>query len=139
MKFQNIDNFKNLSETDVEDLQKHVAKLVYMDEYDIYAKGFDNLVYGLEVLKTQGKSYSRQQAQIINDANKLLKDKANIEQVKVQIPLLSRIVDDSYYANATILNLEEIKAELEKVIERSAELNNSLSGIELLATKRKEK
>ena len=116
LKFQNIDNFKNLSETDVEDLQKHVAKLVYMNEYDIYAKGFDNLVYGIEVLKTQGKSYSRQQAQIINDANKLLKEKANIEQVKVQIPFLTRIVDDSYYANATLLNLEELRIKVRELI-----------------------
>ena len=116
LKFQNIDNFKNLSEPDVKDLQKHVSKLVYMDEYDIFAKGFDNLVYGLEVLKSQGKSYSRQQSQIINDANKLLKEKANIEQVKAQIPLLTRIVDDSYYASASLLNLEEMRTIVRELI-----------------------
>ena len=134
LKFQNIDNFKNLSETDVEDLQKHVAKLVYMNEYDIYAKGFDNLVYGLEVLKTQGKSYSRQQAQIINDANKLLKDKANIEQVKVQIPLLSRIVDDSYYANATILNLEEMRIQIRELIKFLEETGKRVRYVDFIDT-----
>ena len=134
LKFQNIDNFKNLSETDVEDLQKHVAKLVYMDEYDIYAKGFDNLVYGLEVLKTQCKPYSRQQAQIINDANKLLKDKANIEQVKVQIPLLSRIVDDSYYANATILNLEEMRIQIRELIKFLEETGKRVRYVDFIDT-----
>ena len=134
LKFQNIDNFKNLSETDVEDLQKHVAKLVYMDEYDIYAKGFDNLVYGLEVLKTQGKPYSRQQTQIINDANKLLKDKANIEQVKVQIPLLSRIVDDSYYANATILNLEEMRIQIRELIKFLEETGKRVRYVDFIDT-----
>lgn len=134
LKFQNIDNFKNLSETDVEDLQKHVAKLVYMDEYDIYAKGFDNLIYGLEVLKTQGKSYSRQQAQIINDANKLLKDKANIEQVKIQIPLLSRIVDDSYYANATILNLEEMRIQIRELIKFLEETGKRVRYVDFIDT-----
>ena len=134
LKFQNIDNFNNLTETDVEDLQKHVAKLVYMDEYDIYAKGFDNLVYGLEVLKTQGKSYSRQQAQIINDANKLLKEKANIEQVKSRIPLLSRIVDDSYYANATILNLEEMRIQIRELIKFLEETGKRIRYVDFIDT-----
>ena len=44
-------------------LKKHVAQLVYMDEFDVYAKGFDNLVYGIEVLKCQKKNYSKQQEQ----------------------------------------------------------------------------
>ena len=134
LKFQNIDNFNNLTETDVEDLQKHVAKLVYMDEYDIYAKGFDNLVYGLEVLKTQGKSYSRQQAQIINDANKLLKEKANIEQVKSRIPLLSRIVDDSYYANATILNLKEMRIQIRELIKFLEETGKRIRYVNFIDT-----
>lgn len=134
LKFQNIDNFNNLTETDVEDLQKHVAKLVYMDEYDIYAKGFDNLVYGLEVLKTQGKSYSRQQAQIINDANKLLKEKANIEQVKSRIPLLSRIIDDSYYANATILNLEEMRIQIRELIKFLEETGKRIRYVDFIDT-----
>ncbi|MBO7135225.1 MAG: DEAD/DEAH box helicase, partial [Spirochaetaceae bacterium] len=126
LKFQNIDSFKNLSDPDVEDLEKHIAKLVYMDENDIYAKGFDNLVYGLEVLKTQGKSYSRQQSQIINDANKLLKEKANIEQVKAQIPLLTRIVDDSYFSNATIINLEEMRVQIRELIKFLEENNRKV-------------
>lgn len=126
LKFQNVDSFKNLSEPDVEDLENHIAKLVYMDENDLYAKGFDNLVYGLEVLKAQGKSYSRQQTQIIDDANKLLKDKANIEQVKAQIPLLTRIVDDSYYSNATILNLEEMRVQIRELIKFLEENNKKV-------------
>ncbi len=55
LKFQNIEAFNNLEESDVDNLSKHVAGLVYMDESDLYAKGFDNIVYGLEVLKMQKK------------------------------------------------------------------------------------
>ncbi len=116
MKYQNIDAFKNIEETDVENLCKYVSPLVYMDESDIYAKEFDNLVYGLEVLKMQKKSYLKQQTQIMDDANTLLKKKANIEQVKAQIPLLTRIVDNSYYPNATILNLEEMRVQIRTLI-----------------------
>ena len=85
-------------------------------------------------MKTQGKSYSRQQAQIINDANKLLKDKANIEQVKVQIPLLSRIVDDSYYANATILNLEEMRIQIRELIKFLEETGKRVRYVDFIDT-----
>ena len=111
MKFKNIEAFGNLEEADVENLRKHVAPLVYMDEFDLYAKGFDNLVYGLEVLKARNKSYSKQKAQIVNDANLLLKHKANIDQVKTQIPLLEKIVDDSYYASASVMDFEKMRAQ----------------------------
>lgn len=116
LKFQDINAFKNLEDSDVEALKKHVAALVYMDEFDIYAKGFDNLVYGIEVLKCQKKNYSKQQEQIVNDANILLKKKANIEQVKAQIPLLTRIVDESYYPSASILDLEDMRIKIRELI-----------------------
>ncbi len=116
MKYQNIDTFKNLEDSDVEDLCKYVSPLVFMNEFDVYAKGFDNLVYGIELLKTQKKSYSLQQAQIMEDANILLKKKANIEKVKEQIPLLTRLVDASYYSKATVLDLEDMRIKIRALI-----------------------
>lgn len=116
LKFQNKDSFKNLNDEDVENLSKHVAQLVYMDESDLYAKGFDNLVYGLEVLKCQQKSYSRQQSEIVNDANLLLQKKANIDQVKKQIPLLKTIIEENYFTNATILSLEDMRTQIRDLI-----------------------
>ncbi len=121
MKFKNIDAFDNLEESDVENLRKHVAPLVYMDEFDLYAKGFDNLVYGLEVLKARNKSYSKQKAQIASDANLLLKHKANIDQVKTQIPLLEKIVDDSYYESSSVLDFEKMRAQIRGLIKFLAE------------------
>lgn len=116
LKFQDINAFSNLEDSDVEALKKHVAPLVYMDEFDVYAKGFDNLVYGIEVLKCQKKNYSKQQGQIVNDANILLKKKANIEQVKAQILLLTRIVDDSFFPSASILDLEDMRIKIRELI-----------------------
>ena len=116
LKFQNIEAFKNLEESDVDNLSKHVAGLVYMDESDLYAKGFDNIVYGLEILKMQKKTYNRQQAEIVRDAQLLLNTKATIDQVKQQIPLLTRMIDDSYFPNATILNLEEMRNQIRDLI-----------------------
>ena len=116
LKFQNIEAFKNLEESDVDNLSKHVAGLVYMDESDLYAKGFDNIVYGLEILKMQKKTYNRQQAEIVRDAQLLLNTKATIDQVKQQIPLLTRMIDDAYFPNATILNLEEMRNQIRDLI-----------------------
>ena len=116
LKFQNIEAFNNLEESDVDNLSKHVAGLVYMDESDLYAKGFDNIVYGLEVLKMQKKTYSRQQAEIVRDAQLLLNTKATIDQVKQQIPLLTRMIDDAYFPNATILNLEEMRNQIRQYV-----------------------
>lgn len=116
LKFQNIESFNALEISDVENLKKHIAHLVYMDEADLYAKSFDNIVYGLEVLKMQNKPYNRHQAEIVKDAQLLLKTKSTIEQVKKQLPLLTRITDDSYFLNATILNLEEMRIQLRELI-----------------------
>ncbi|MDD7014713.1 MAG: DEAD/DEAH box helicase family protein [Spirochaetales bacterium] len=116
LKFRELTAFNNLEESDVQDLKEHIASLVYMDELDVYAKGFDNLVYGIEVLKCRKNNYSKQQSQIVNDANILLKKKANIEQVKAQIPLLTRITDDSYFSNASVLDLEDMRVKLRELI-----------------------
>ena len=95
LKFQNIEAFNNLEESDVDNLSKHVAGLVYMDESDLYAKGFDNIVYGLEVLKMQKKTFSRQQAEIVRDAQLLLNTKATIDPGQTHVKTLSEKITES--------------------------------------------
>ena len=65
---------------------------------------------------------------------------SSVEEIENRITVIDELSDSRKTA------LEELKAqckeaeeELERVVERNTELNNSLSGIELLATKRKEK
>ena len=65
---------------------------------------------------------------------------SSVEEIENRI----KVIDDSIETQQPIIDALEkerdgVKVELEKVIERSAELNNSLSGIELLAQKRLEK
>ena len=65
---------------------------------------------------------------------------SSVEEIENRI----KVIDDSIETQQPIIDALEkerdgVKTELEKVIERSAELNNSLSGIELLAQKRLEK
>ena len=65
---------------------------------------------------------------------------SSVEEIENRITVIDELSDSRKTA------LEELKAqckeaeeELERIVERNTELNNSLSGIELLATKRKEK
>ena len=109
LKFQKIEAFTSLEQMDVENLSKHVAPLVIMDEQDFYAKSFDNIVYGLQVLKLQKQSYKRQQTLIVNDANTLLQTKATIMQVKNQIPLLTKIIEPEYFSSSSIIEIEKMR------------------------------
>ena len=116
LKYKNRESFNSLEDTDVKNLSKYIANLVYMDETDLYAKSFDNIVYGLEVLKIKKKSFTRQEAEIIKDASLLLKTKATIDQVKKQIPLLSKLVNNNYFSNSTIIEIENMRKSVRGLI-----------------------
>ena len=65
---------------------------------------------------------------------------SSVEEIENRI----KVIDDSIEAQQPVIDALEkerdgVKDELARVIERSEELNNSLTGIELLATKRLEK
>ena len=65
---------------------------------------------------------------------------SSVEEIENRI----KVIDDSIETQQPIIDAlekerDDVKAELARVIERSEELNNSLTGIELLATKRLEK
>ncbi len=65
---------------------------------------------------------------------------SSVEEIENRI----KVIDENIENQAPIIlalekERDEVKAELEKIIERNLELNNSLSGIELLAQKRFEK
>ena len=65
---------------------------------------------------------------------------SSVEEIENRI----RVIDDAIETQAPVIDAlvaerDSVKEELDKVIERSVELNNSLSGIELLAQKRLEK
>ena len=65
---------------------------------------------------------------------------SSVEEIENRISVINEL---SEIRNASLEELKtqckEAEEELERIVERNTELNNSLSGIELLATKRKEK
>lgn len=116
IKYKEIESLESLNETDVENLQNHIAHLVFDNEEDEDAKGFDNIVYSLEIAKLQSKNFSKISATIKKDANTLLHEKATISKVKEQIPLLSNLTEDEYYINASVLDLEEMRKKIRELI-----------------------
>ncbi len=65
---------------------------------------------------------------------------SSVEEIENRIAVIDELTESRKPVLETLqAQQKEAEEELEKIVERSTELNNSLSGIELLASKRKEK
>lgn len=110
--FKNENSFNFLSSEDTGDLIKHIAPLVLEQEEDLQAKIFDALIYNLMVeLLDGGKLFNRFQRETINRANELLA-MGSIPQVEDNIPFIKYILEEEFWENITILQLEEVRIKL---------------------------
>ena len=65
---------------------------------------------------------------------------SSVEEIENRISVIDELTESRKSVLETLqVQCKEAEEELERIVERNTELNNSLSGIELLATKRKEK
>lgn len=65
---------------------------------------------------------------------------SSVEEIENRISVIDELTESRKSVLETLqTQCKEAEEELERIVERNTELNNSLSGIELLATKRKEK
>ncbi len=65
---------------------------------------------------------------------------SSVEEIENRISVIDELTESRKPVLETLqAQCKEAEEELERIVERNTELNNSLSGIELLATKRKEK
>lgn len=111
-KYKSADAFTYLSELDKHDLITYIAPIVFMDDRDEYAKGFDNFMYGLILSKISGnKGFKRAQKQLINTCNALTK-RSTIPQIKERLELINRVSSDEFWDDFNILDLENIRVEL---------------------------
>lgn len=123
-KYKHKDRFLALSESDVMDLAKNLAPLVYMDEQDEYAKRFDNLMYSmmLEIIEPS-KLYKRFQGDILTITS-TLSTKMTIPQVKAKAQLIGFIQEEQFWQNADILTLENVRKELRSLVQFIVETGN---------------
>ena len=115
-KYKEEDAFTYISDLDKHDLITYIAPIVYMDDKDEYAKGFDNLMYGLMISQIEGtKMFKRGQKQLINNCL-LLSKRATIPQVKGKLETINTVCTDEFWDAVNILTLENVRVELRELI-----------------------
>lgn len=112
VKYQKMEAFKCLSETDKFELTKYIASLITTDDKDEYAKRFDNFMYGamlanMEQLSTM--KYIRKQVDALMTA---LEKKSTIPQIKEKLPFIKQVKSDDYWEGISILEMEHMRTEL---------------------------
>lgn len=114
--FKETSSFVALSELDKENLINHIGKVVYLDEIDEDAKGFDNLIYGLMVsILEKNRNFSGYKNSLMKICEDLLK-KSTISLVKDKIPLIKNILSDAFWESIDILTLEDVRRELRPLV-----------------------
>lgn len=111
LKFQDIKSFECLTEEDLLNLNTHIAPLVFYNEIDQYAKGFDNFCYGIMEASTTEKPINFYRTKIKTVAEKLLK-KTTINSVRDHLPRIQKLAVNPYYDELNVLDYEEIRKEL---------------------------
>lgn len=120
LKFQNEKNFEYLSEEDVQNLSKYIAPLVFNEELDQYAKGFDNFCYGIMEAHLDSKSINMFRTKIKSVAEGLLK-KTSIRAVRDHLSRLQHLTVYSYYDGLNVLDYEEIRNEIRELAQFSVD------------------
>ncbi len=116
-KYNKEEIFGNLDDISKEEIISHLSKLVVTDEKDEAAINFDVTMYGLMIETiTGGKKIERLRRNIVSNANTLIKESANIPDVKSKIPQLKEIVSDIYWESKDILKFEESRKLLRDIM-----------------------
>ena len=120
LKFQNIKSFECLTDEDMMNLTKYIAPLVFNEELDQYAKGFDNFCYGIMELQLSEQPIDLYRSKIKAVAEKLLK-KTSIKVVRDNLPRLQLLSVNSYYDSLNVLDYEEIRKEIRDLAQFTVE------------------
>ncbi|EGO63406.1 DEAD/DEAH box helicase family protein [Acetonema longum] len=122
MQWQYVEKYKDqaafvcLSDTDKRNLILYLAPLVYLDDTDEYAKGFDNLMYGMMLAQIEGLPQFKKGKRQLTDISAGLAKRISIPQVKEKIELIHSIQTDEFWRNADLLTLETVRAALRDLI-----------------------
>ena len=114
-KYRKPEAFEHLSEGDKSELINEIAPLVFNDEVDLYAKAFDNFMYGLILSQCDAKSIKRAKNELCKTAS-ALERKGNIPQVASKMSIIKEINSDNYWNAGDILLFEKTRRELRELI-----------------------
>ena len=116
-KFEKRDSLNAISEDKMHSLTAHIAPLVFEDEKDEYAKRFDNFMYGMILAQMETL---RGQKKYQNDLQKVLgslEAHSTIPQIQAKLPLIQQAQTEEFQKECSILDLEQLRAELRDLIQ----------------------
>lgn len=114
-KYRQPQSYIVLTDLDVGELERHVAPLVTNSEEDSYALRFDALMYGYMCALCSGfntKSYQNRVLKMTTSLEKLI----TIPQIKAKLSFIQRVNAEGFFADASLLTLEQMRTELRDLI-----------------------
>jgi type I restriction enzyme R subunit len=115
-RYKVLSAFAYISETDKEDLLKHIAPMVFMDESDEAAKRFDNFMYGLMLENIEAKSNFKNSKKILMNVAELLEKRISVPQVRAKLDMIKFIHTDLFWETNDILLYEKVRSQLRDLI-----------------------
>jgi type I restriction enzyme R subunit len=122
--FNQESNWKNISETEMNDIAEHIAPLVTILDVDELAKRFDYLMLTIELAHLKGLPANHSKSKVVSTAERLAR-KGNINDIRTQKDIIHDEHPFTKFGNVVELfenNIEKAK----KIIEVIDEMNSRL-------------
>ena len=116
-KFEKADKWNCLDDTDLYELEKHIAPLVTFSDTDEYAKRFDNFMYSMMLSNIDQLPSMRKQRYALSFTAEQLEKKSTIPQIQQKIKLIKDIQTEEFWQEISTLTLEDIRTELRDLMQ----------------------
>ena len=116
-RYKRIEEYKVITESARVELVGELAPLVHMKDRDMYAKRFDNFMYGLILAKVQGLPTYHHAAMQLNSICELLASRITIPQIKAKLDTIKAVLEENFWqSDDLILKLDKVRKELRGLI-----------------------
>ncbi|MEK6237400.1 MAG: hypothetical protein N2C14_22035, partial [Planctomycetales bacterium] len=115
-KYQQRENWNQLSQTDVIDVEQGVAPLPYDDDDEENARRFDLLVLNLELAILESDPKLTRYQERIRELGSGLDEKKAIPLVSAQMELILEVQTDEFWEYVTLPTLENVRKKLRDLI-----------------------
>ena len=109
------ENYASLTYEDTLLIKEELAPFILPDSDEVNAVRFDSLVYGIELAYIEGKKYNRARNDLIKRVT-AISGIANIPEIMAQSDLINKILHTSYFEDAGIPELENIRENLRSLM-----------------------
>lgn len=116
-KYKKADKWTCLDDTDLFELEKHIAPLVTFSDTDEYAKRFDNFMYSMMLANIDRLPAMRKLRYHLRNTAELLEKKSSVPQIAQKLTLIKDIQTEEFWQEISTLTLEDIRKELRDLMQ----------------------